>query len=242
MKSKGYLILVLLILSSFFFVVETMFARMESTNYVIWADDFNAGGTEDLTSTNYSLQGSIGEAIIQSASSTSDTYGIKAGFREMYPDQYITLSLSAAAVDLGDLSTSAVKSASHTMTINTNSGLGFLVTVSGLTLTSGVNNIDGIGAVAAVSTPGSEQFGLNLKANTSPAVGAEPTGTAPIGSPAGQYATADQFAFFSGNTIASASSFINQTVFTISYIANIAAGTVSGAYSTTLTYAATANF
>ena len=35
---------------------------------------------------------------------------------------------------------------------------------------------------------------------------------------------------------------INATTFTVSYIANIASGTVGGDYSTTLTYAATANF
>ena len=59
---------------------------------------------------------------------------------------------------------------------------------------------------------------------------------------AGAYATANTFAFSSGDTVASASNPINSTIFTVSYIANMAAGTAGGTYTTTLTYAATANY
>ncbi len=225
----------------FLYPLELM-ARMESANYVIWADVFNSGGSEDSSSANYGLQDSIGEAIILSATSTSATYGIKAGFREMYPDQYITFAVSSNSIDLGALSDSAVSSASHTMTVDTNAPKGFTITVTGSTLTSGANTINAVGAVAAASSVGTEQFGINLMANTTPSVGADPAGTAPIGSSASQYDTADLFALNSGDTVASASNDINSTVFTVSYIANIAAGTDSGTYTTTLVYAATANF
>lgn len=219
-----------------------IWARMESTNYVIWADVFSSGGTEDSTSANYGLSDTIGEAIILSATSTSANYGTKAGFREMYPDQYLTLSVGATEVNLGTLSTSEAKTGSHTMTIATNAAGGFTTTVSGLTLTSGANDVNAIGAAAVASTPGTEQFGINLIANTSPSVGADPSGTAPIGSAASQYNTANLFAFSTGNTVATSTSPINSTIFTVSYLANISTDTVAGSYSTTLTYSATANF
>ncbi len=215
---------------------------MTSTNYVIYADVFSAGGTEDSSSNNYSLQDTIGEALILSATSTSANYGIKAGFREMYPDQYLSFSVPDAEIELGTLSASAASTDSNTMVINTNAVNGFTITVSGSTLTSGTNTINAIGATAAASSPGTEQFGINLVVNTSPSVGANPSGTAPIGSAAGQYGTANSFAFNSGNTVASASSDINQTTFTVSYLANVSSGTDRGTYTTILTYAATANF
>ncbi len=219
-----------------------LLADMQSANYVIWADAFDSGGSEDDTSANFRLSDSIGEGLILSATSTSANFGIKAGFREMYPTDYLTFTVSTGAINFGTLSSSAVTSASHTMNIDTNAANGFTIKVSGTTLTSGANTITAIGGAAAASAPGTEQFGINLVANTAPAVGANPAGTAPLGSPAANYNTANNFAFQSNDTIASAVAAFNATVFTVSYIANIAAGTENGTYTTNLTYAATANF
>lgn len=234
-----------LILSFFGFLVwplNNLWAKMDSINYTIYADVFSGGGSENSVSNNYGLQDTIAEAIILSATSTSANYGIKAGFREMYPDQYLTFSIADTDIDLGTLSASAVKTDSNTMVINTNAFNGFTITVSGSTLTSGAYTIAAIGSTAAASTVGTEQFGINLVANTSPSVGANPSGTSPIGSAANQYNRADYFAFNSGATVATSTSPINQTTFTASYMANISSATEAGTYVTTLTYSATANF
>ncbi len=217
-------------------------ADTQSSNYKIWADVFSVGGTESGPSANYDLQDSIGEALILSSTSTSSNYGVKAGFRELYPDQYISLSLGSGTASFGTLSAAAVASASHTMTIDTNAPLGYSIVVSGATLTSGGDTIDAIGGVAAASTPGTEQFGLNLVANTAPSVGAAVSGTAPIGAAVSPYATPNAFAYTSGSTVASATGVTNSAIFTVSYIVNIASATPAGTYTTTLTYAATANF
>ncbi|MFA6322723.1 MAG: hypothetical protein WCX71_04590 [Candidatus Buchananbacteria bacterium] len=242
MKSKKILCLILLVAAFSFFPLDFIFARMESSSYVIWADVFNSGGTEDGSSSNYKLQDSVGEGVILSSTSTSDTYGIKAGFREMYPDAYIIFSLGNTSLDLGTLSISQPKTASHTMTIETNATNGFSITMTGNSLGSGANDINSIGATPAASIVGYEQFGINLVTNSSPAVGANPSGTAPIGSAANHYNQSNYFAFQSGNTVATSSVAINQTVFTVSYLANMASNSVSGSYSTTLTYSATANY
>lgn len=238
------------IIITLFFVLGLIFclplnnswARTESTNYIIWADVFSIGGSEIGTSTNYIIQDTLGEALIWSATTTSAGYGLKAGFREMYADQYITLAASATSIDLGTLSNLEAKTASHTLTVDTNATKGFTITVSGNTLTSGANTITAIGAITSASAPGTEQFGINLVANTSPSVGADPSGTSPIGSVADQYNLANYFAFNSGDTIATSTTDINETTYTVSYLANININTELGSYSTTLTYAATANF
>lgn len=153
----------------------------------------------------------------------------------------ITFSLGATSVPLGTLSVSAVTSGSHTFTLATNGTSGAVLTVSGSTLTSGANTITAM-STAAASSVGSSQFGINLKLNTTPAVGAECSGTAPIAAAATGYSTANSFKFVTGDTIASAANAINTTTCTISYIANIAGTTAAGSYTTTLTYIATATF
>lgn len=226
-----------------FFSATAIFARTQSDNYVIWADVFSAGGQEGSGSTNYLLSDTISEAVIRSATTTATSYGIKEGFRELEPDQFLSFSLSTADLDLGILSTGSVTTGSHTMTVDTNATNGFSITVSGNSLTQGANVIDAIGGAEAASNPGSEQFGVNLVANAAPAVGANPSGVGtPLGAAANHYRIADQFAFGSGDTVATSTTDIVATTFTVSYITNIAAGTPSSNYQTTLTYSATANF
>lgn len=219
---------------------SVLLARTESDSYIIFADVISSGGAATSTSDSYSLADTLGESAVLSATSTSDSYGIKAGFQELNVDEFVTLTIADTSVDLGTLSSDSVSSDSHTMVVDTNATNGFSVTVSGSTLTSGSDTITAIGATAAASSAGSEQFGINLVANTSPSVGANPSGTTP-GSAANQYKTANLFAFNSGDTVASSTTNITETTFTVSYIANIASDTEAGSYSTTLTYSATTN-
>ena len=63
--------------------------------------------------------------------------------------------------------------ATSQMAASTNAGQGYQITLAGKTMTSGTNTIAAIGASAAVSIPGTAQFGLNLiddKTPTAPIV------------------------------------------------------------------------
>ena len=155
--------------------------------------------------------------------------------------QSLSFSLSANTLALGTLSSTAVVSGSHTFTVATNAASGMVTTVAGATLTSGANTITAC-AAGCTSTTGSEQFGINLVANTTPVVGAAVSGTAPIGAAATNYNTANSFRFVTGETIASSAAGVNSSVFTVSYITNIAGATEAGSYTATLTYTATATF
>lgn len=158
-------------------------------------------------------------------------------------DPILTFALGSNTIALGTLSTSAATSASHTMTAATNASSGYVISVGGATLTSGANTIDAYGAAGAASVPGTEGFGINLKANTTPVVGANAVGGSGVA--VGNFATVNTFAFDATgpNTIAnSATAPSGSTVFTVSYIANIAAATAAGTYGTTLTYTTTPTF
>jgi hypothetical protein len=229
---------------SLLFGLTVLAANNSSTNYIISDDAFTSGGSETSSSTSYGLQDSLGEAIINSATTTSSNYGIKSGFRELYPDQSLSFSIPDSTVNLGTLTDTVAATDSNTMIISTNASSGFVITATGnaATLTSGGNTITAIGATAAASTPGTEQFGINLVANTSPSIGANPAGTAPLGSAANQYNVSNSFAWSSGATVATSSAPIGSTTLTVSYLANIAAATEDGTYALTITYAATGNF
>jgi len=153
----------------------------------------------------------------------------------------MTFTLGATSVALGTLSSSAVTSGSHTVTLATNAVSGLTLTVSGTTLTAGANTITAM-STAAASSIGTEQFGINAKLNTTPAVGAECSGTAPIAAAATGYATVNSYKFVTSETVINSTAGINSTSCTISYIANILGSTEAGSYTTTLTYNATANF
>jgi len=155
--------------------------------------------------------------------------------------QTMSFSLGANTLALGTLSTTAVVSGSHTLTVATNAASGMVVAVTGATLTAGTNTITAC-AAGCTSTVGTKQFGINLVANTAPSVGLAVSGSAPIGAAATGYATANSFRFVTGETIASSAAGINSSVFTISYITNISGATEAGSYTATLTYTATSTF
>jgi hypothetical protein len=155
-------------------------------------------------------------------------------------DETLTFTLATATVALGTLTTGTTGAGVSTMTVATNAQTGYSVTYSGTTLTSPNDTITALGTPTA-SSMNNKQFGINLMLNTTPAIGSNVTGTG-SGTPATGYETTNLFKFLSGDTVASASVPTNSNTYTVSYIANISGATKPGAYSTVLTYIATANF
>lgn len=144
------------------------------------------------------------------------------------------------SLDLGILSTQAARSGTSQFAASTNDPTGCAVYVLGTTLTSG-NNILPAAAVPSPSSPGTGQFGLNLRRNTNPPVGADPTGAGTI-TPTAGYNSPNLFTFVPGAQIGNSPVSTDYSLMTVSYIANTAAGQPPGVYSTTLTYLASAQF
>lgn len=158
--------------------------------------------------------------------------------------QSLTFSISDNSISFGNLSAVAARHASgtasgqsteieaHNLIVGTNASNGYTMTVSGNTLTSGANTITAIGASNAVSSVGTEQFGLRLTASG---------GSGAVNAP---YA-ASGFAFDTAafpDQVATSSSASSNTTYSARYMANITASTEAGSYTATLTYVATANF
>ena len=212
---------------------------MSSTHYQINTDSINVGGAKQ-TSANYKGEDTIGE--IATGNATSTHYGIAAGYQAMWdylPGVSFAINSNTAA--LGILTTLAASTASTSFSVSSNAINGYVVEINGNTLTSDVSS-DNIDALASPtgSSPGAEQFGINLVDNSTPDVGANPVGGQ--GTVASNYNTANLFKFVSGNTIASSNIYSKTTTFTISYLANISSNTVASNYLTNLTLLATAKF
>lgn len=143
-----------------------------------------------------------------------------------------TLSASAAQYATGDTNGSGTETGAHDIVVGTNAANGYTVLLSGATLTSGLNTITAIGSSNTASSPGTEQFGLRLTAS-----GGSGSVTAPY--------AASGFAFDTGafpDQVASASGASANTTYSARYLANITSNTEAGAYTTALTYTATANY
>lgn len=149
-------------------------------------------------------------------------------------------TISGNSIDFGDFSPTATRTATSVMQAQTNAANGYVITVNGTTLTSGANTIPALGSQAP-STIGSSQFGLNLRSNTTPAVGTDPTGTG-SGSFSANYGTQNQYRFATSDVVASAGVPTNANTFTSSYIVNIGGAQAAGVYTSTMTYICTASF
>lgn len=166
-------------------------------------------------------------------------------------DPYLTFTLTQNTVSLTksgggnpDYNNTGFNNGSaNTLAANTNATNGYTISYQGATLSAnaGADTVDAM-ATKTTSSTGTEQFGINLKDNTTPNTGAEPSGGS--GAPASDYNTADQFRFIADTTttLASAGGPTATTTFTATYIVNVAQVTEAGAYSTTITYIATGNF
>lgn len=161
-------------------------------------------------------------------------------------DETLTFTLAAATVTLApsSITTAAASFGTSTMTASTNAASGYTITYSSPNALKPAGGTALASYSSSASSPGTAGFGINLKANATPAVGANVSG-AGSGTASGVYNTVDSFTFVGSNVatqIASAGAPTNSNTYTVSYVANIAALTPPGAYTTTFTYVATPNF
>lgn len=165
-------------------------------------------------------------------------------------DPYITFTLGQTTISLTKsgggnpsyTSTGYNQGTANTLAVMTNAATGYTISYNGATLTSATGPTIDAMATKTTSATNTEQFGINLKLNTIPSTGADPSGG--TGAPTSDYNTANNYRFIAGATtaLASAGAASVTSTFTVTYIANVTQTTEAGAYSTTITYIATGNF
>ncbi len=205
---------------------QTFFARINTYTGATWTGAVDSGVVAAATATAINLTASVDETLTfcVGTSITGTDCGTVAG----------------STVALGTLTTTTTGSGTSVMAASTNAGSGYAITLNGATLTSGANTITALASQTA-SSQGTSQFGVNLKDNATPNVGAEVSGSG-SGTATANYGTADQYRFVTADSVASAAASTLANTFTASYIANISSVTKPGAYTATMTYICTPTF
>lgn len=155
----------------------------------------------------------------------------------------VTINCNSATgthIDIGELQRTLTTTATMQFSGATNDGTGYTTYLSGLTMTSGNNIINPL-AGGGVSAVGTSQFGLNLRANSSPVVGQEPIGIG-TSAPSPGYGNPNVFRFGDGEALTNSPISTDFRLFTASFIVNIPANQNPGVYATTMTYTAVASF
>lgn len=148
-------------------------------------------------------------------------------------------SANGVFVGFGELSKASPKFVTSQFAGATNDPGGYSTFITGLTMTSGTNTIPGLG-VPTPSIPGVSQFGMNLRANSNPGVGSDPSGLgSSVISP--NFGAPNIFSF-NNQIVTNSATSTDFNLFTVSYIVNISSNQSPGVYNTTLTYIATAAF
>lgn len=233
---------------------------MTSSNYSLFENEVGGNGSFDSGSTNFKITpstddggSSLGEAAAGGSSSTN--YQLGAGFNST-AQPGLTFVVNTSSVDLGSLSTSVASTATATFSVKNYTSWGYAVTIVGAAPTNSGHALTSLSTDTA-SAATTEQFGINLRANTSPvSVGADPVqvpgssfsyGAAGNGS-TGTYGTTrpytipNNYRYVSGETIASAPKTSGETDYTISFLANISTATPGGKYSGSLILVATGTY
>jgi hypothetical protein len=143
-------------------------------------------------------------------------------------------------INFGNLSTAHSSQAASQLLVATNAPNGYVIQVYGTTMTSGNNVIPAITS-DSISRPGTSQFGINLRANAVPAIGADPTGPG-SGEPTVNYNNPDHYKLVSNDTIASSLNADDYRKYTASYIVNTSSAQPPGVYASTLTYVCAGSF
>ncbi|MEK7680803.1 MAG: hypothetical protein AAB348_02045 [Patescibacteria group bacterium] len=210
MKLRGTLLFIIVIfvwMSS----AKPTYGLMSSTNYTIFADSIDAGGVLSAGGA-YSLEDTIGES--PEGVATSSVYEIRGGYQAM-DWRTISLSLSANAINLGQLSVANISSASATATITTDSVSGYSLSISSVSGAPLTAVADG------VVTAGQEEYGVAVSGTGS--------------------SFADDRAIAAGQNLSSASTAVTNSNVILTFKAAIRIQTTSGGRSQSLTLTASAN-
>lgn len=212
-------------------------AQYTSPNYRVDETFFGAGGNLDNQSANYKAKTAAGELGVGNISSPN--FQAQAGFNTT-DTILLEVTVNGGVFDLGVLDDGQVKAQSTTFTVRNYLSNGYTVQVLGRPPTNTNHELTAM-ASAAASSPGTEQFGINLAANNLPGPG--PFGAVPaqlpdstfgFGYAVSPYGTSNLFKYIEGDTVARSDKSTGVTSYTLSFIANVNKVTPGGVYGTSL--------
>lgn len=223
-----------------------VFAQSSSDNYRLEEYYFGTGGEVETTSPNYRARQSTGSLGVGSTS--SDNFDADTGFNTQ-SEPFLEMVVMDATVDFGELDSGSTSygaaqagACNCSFYVRTYLSSEYIVVNASQPPTSeGGEVLDAKSSLGAPSSSDAvEEFGMNLVANTVPAVfGADPSNqpddTFADGEAATDYDQPDNFKYGAGDTIARSQATpgnpaIGLTEYTISYIAKPGILTPAGFY------------
>lgn len=199
-----------------------------SPNYQVVETEFNSG-TLDACSGQYCARASIGDLVTSGSTTGSASFGNDVG-----KDPLLEVIVEPGVSSVGTLSSTETTAKTASIKIRNYLTGGYTVQLAGDPPKFGSHVLDGLTTPTA-ATPGTEQFGVNLAANTAPAAGANPVQIPAeqgvVGIAEADYATPNLFKYVSQDIIASSSADWGQTHYTLTMIVNVSNLTPAGHYS-----------
>ncbi len=223
-----------------------------SSSYSVGEAFFGNGGTLNSCSSSYCTKQALGETTV--GNTASSNYQAQTGFNSNR-NEYIEFNVNAATLNFGVLSTGSTKTGTATFNVKAYVANGYQVVNASPPPQYGGHTLS-TASVPTASATGTEQFGINLVANTSPAS----FGVAPVQIPSNSYSfgkvadntvntpstarydQTNQYMYRNGDVIAYSTKSTGETDYTISYIMNISNATPSGTYTMNHVLVATATF
>lgn len=232
-RFRGWIGLALVGASVVFGYSSTVHAELESPNYKFEESTIGSGSMVQSNSANYQSTHALGDVAVGEAASAN--YQVQAGSKTS-PDPTLTVQINSSAASFGSFSPTNASMATASFSVSNYTAFGYVVQIEGSPPKNGSRTIPAL-ATEASSNPGTEQFGINLVANTAPmSIGANPDqGQFGQGVAHPDYATPNKYRYNSGDIIASAPKSSGLTKFTVSYLVNVAPLTKGGAYKTNQT-------
>ena len=199
-------------------------APLQSPHYQLEESTLGSGGLIQSTSPSYQSVESVGGAAIGNTGSTN--YQVEGG-SQTTADPALTFTVNNGTASFGFFSPTAAATATSTFSVSDYTSYGYVVDILGSPPSNEGHTITPMGTDAdggpQASQTGTNQFGINLVANTAPsAFGANPDhGQFGVGSAATNYNTPNKFRFVDGETIATGPKSSGITTYTISYLVNV---------------------
>ena len=226
-----------------YFTAPALADDLVSPHYTFTEQSLGSSGLYGSQSPNYQSEQALG--ILGLSTSASTNIQVQAG-NITTGDPSLTFIVDSQNVNLGNFSASTASTATATFEVLDYTSYGYIVQIYGSppALVGGSGHTLAAMSSAGPSVAGTEQFGINVVANTSPvSLGANPDhGQFGFGSAATGYNTTNNYKYVSSDTIATGPKSSGNTIYTISYVINVNELTPGGVYTGGQTLICTATY
>lgn len=210
-------------------LTHTAFAETStSPSYQMTESQFGTGSSLESCSDQYCARVSIGDDG-KASSATSAEFG-----KADYSEPMLQMIVESGSSDLGNLTTERTGTKVMKVKVRNYLSGGYMLQIIGEAPKYEGHTLKTSGTIIE-SLPGTEQFGINVAANTIPEVGEnpvlQPSGENGMSLVRAGYNTPNVYKYVNGDTIASSQENTGGADYTISMIVNISNATPAGHYS-----------